>query len=100
MAAKYFFALFLLLPPQGGLGIGGTILVPTGASTGRIEVILEKSGAFLARTFSDAQGNYRFEGLADGEYAVVVKLEGYEEHRETATFGRGGGSAQINILLT
>jgi tetratricopeptide (TPR) repeat protein len=90
----------LFASAQGGLGIGGTVLVPTGTSTGRIEVQLEKSGAFLARTFSDAQGNYRFDNLTDGQYTVVVKLDGYEEERQSATFGRGGGSAQINILLT
>ena len=55
-----------------------------------MEIILEKSGAFLSRTFSDNEGHFRFINLSDGEYVVIVRLDGYDEVRETANFGRDG----------
>ena len=99
MSAQLFLALLLAALPQGKNGVRGQVLVPTTRSLGRIEVILEKSSAFLARTYTDNDGNYEFNGLPDGEYAVVVRLEGYEEARETVNFGREGGTT-INIALT
>lgn len=99
MTAALFLALLLAAVPQGKNGVRGQVLVPTARSLGRIEVILEKSSAFFARTYTDTEGTYSFQGLPDGEYAVVVRLEGYEEARETVNFGREGGTT-INISLT
>jgi len=64
-----------------------------------MEIILEKSGAFLSRTFSDNEGHFRFINLADGEYVVIVKLEGFEDLREVPNFGRDG-SATMNLVMT
>jgi Tfp pilus assembly protein PilF len=91
--------LLLALAPQGSLGIQGRVVVPTTQSQGRMEIILEKSGAFLARTFSDNEGRFRFINLLDGQYVVVIKLEGYEDVREAASFGRDGVST-MNLTMT
>src|SRR5215471_169632 len=91
--------LLLTLAPQGSLGIQGRVVVPATRSQGRMEIILEKSGAFLARTFSDNEGRFRFINLPDGQYVVIVKLEGYEEVREPAFFGRDGVS-MMNLTMT
>jgi hypothetical protein len=64
-----------------------------------MEVILEKSGAFLSRTFSDNEGHFKFINLPDGEYVVIVRLEGYEELREIPNFGRDL-SATMNLVMT
>jgi len=89
------FILFL----QGGNSIRGQVLLPITQSQGRTEIILEKSGAFLERTFSDNEGHFRFINLGDGEYVVIVRLEGYEEVRETAFFGRDG-TAAMSLTMT
>lgn len=99
MIPQLFLSLLLVAALQGSNGIRGQVLMPTTQSQGRMEVILEKSGAFLARTFSDNEGHFRFINLPDGEYVVIVRLEGYEEVRETANFGRDGNS-MMSLTLT
>ena len=73
-------------------------MVPTTKSQGRMEIILEKSGAFLTRTYSDNEGHFKFINLPDGEYVVIVRLEGYEELREVPNFGRDG-NATMNLVM-
>jgi tetratricopeptide (TPR) repeat protein len=85
--------------PQGGNGIRGQVLVPTTQTQGRLEVILEKSDAFYARTFTDAEGHYRFDNVGSGQYAIVIKLEGFEDVHEQVYFGRDGDST-MNITMT
>src|SRR5215475_5812542 len=92
-------SLLFVLVLQGGNSIRGQVLLPVTQSQGRTEIILEKSGAFLARTFSDNEGHFRFINLSDGEYVVIVRLEGYEEKRETAFFGRDG-TAAMSLTMT
>jgi Flp pilus assembly protein TadD len=99
MIPQLFLSLLFVVAPQGSNGIRGQILVPTTQSQGRMEIILEKSGAFLSRTYSDNEGHFRFINLADGEYVVVVKLEGFEDLREIPNFGRDG-SATMNLVMT
>ena len=99
MIPQFFLSLLFVAALQGANGIRGQILLPTTQSQGRTEVILEKSGAFLTRTFSDNEGHFRFINLPDGEYVVIVRLEGYEEVRETANFGREG-LASMSLTMT
>src|SRR4051812_24286555 len=99
MIPQLFLSLLFAVAPQGSNGIRGQILVPTTQSQGRMEIILEKSGAFLSRTFSDNDGHFRFINLADGEYVVIVKLEGFEDLREVPNFGRDG-SATMTLVMT
>ena len=99
MIPQLFLSLLFAAALQGSNGIRGQILVPTTQSQGRMEVILEKSGAFLSRTYSDNEGHFRFINLPDGEYVVIVRLEGYEELREIPNFGRDG-SATMNFVMT
>jgi Flp pilus assembly protein TadD len=98
MIPKLVLSLLFAVALQGTNGIRGQILVPTTQSQGRMEIILEKSGAFLSRTFSDNEGHFRFINLPDGEYVVIVRLEGYEELREIPNFGRDG-SATMNLVM-
>jgi len=93
------FLSLLILAAQQGVGIRGQIILPTTQSQGRMEVILERSGAFLQKTFSDNEGHFRFINLPDGEYVVIVRAEGYEEVRETANFGRDG-IAVMSLTMT
>jgi len=99
MLPQFLLSILLVTALQGTNGIRGQILLPTTQSQGRTEVILEKSGAFLARTFSDNEGHFRFINLSDGEYVVIVKLDGYDEARETANFGRDGIS-MMSLTMT
>ena len=99
MIPKLFLSLLFAVALQGGNGIRGQILVPTTQSQGRMEVILEKSGAFLSRTYSDNEGHFKFINLPEGEYVVIVRLEGYEDLREIPNFGRDG-SATMNLVMT
>jgi len=99
MIPQLVLSLLLAASLQGSNGIRGQILVPTTQSQGRMEVILEKSGAFLSRTYSDNEGHFKFINLPDGEYVVIVRLEGYEELREVPNFGRDG-SATMNLTMT
>jgi Flp pilus assembly protein TadD len=99
MIPHFLRSLLFVVALQGSNGIRGQVLVPTTQSQGRMEIILEKSGAFLYRTFSDNEGHFRFINLADGEYVVIVRLEGYEELREVPNFGRDG-SATMNLTMT
>lgn len=92
-------SLLFIFALQGSNGIRGQVLLPTTQSQGRTEIILEKSGAFLQRTFSDNEGHFRFINLPDGQYVVVVRLEGYEEVREPAFFGRDGIAA-MSLTIT
>jgi tetratricopeptide (TPR) repeat protein len=98
-ALSAIFALFVLTTSAYAQnGIRGQVVSVSAVKLGRIEVILEKSGAFFTRTFTDDLGNYRFDGLSDGTFAVVVKLDGYEPAHEEVYFSRSGGST-VNISL-
>jgi len=99
MAAQIFRSLLFILALQGANGIRGQVLLPTTQSQGRTEILLEKSGAFLERTFSDNEGHFRFINLPDGQYVVIVRLEGYEEIHEDAYFNRDG-IALMSLTMT
>jgi len=99
MIPQLFLSLLFAVALQGSNGIRGQILVPTTQAQGRMEVILEKSGAFFSRTYSDNEGHFKFINLPDGEYVVSVRLEGYDDLREIPNFGRDG-SATMNLVMT
>ena len=98
-ALSALFALFVLATSAHAQnGIRGQVVSVSAVKLGRIEVILEKSGTFFMRTFTDDLGNYRFDGLGDGTYAVSIKLDGYEPAHEEVYFSRAGGST-VNVSL-
>src|SRR3989338_991725 len=68
--------------------ITGTVLDPARAPLPRVTVqLLAAGGAELARTRTDAQGRFRFEGLSPASYTVVVELVGFERFSQSAAPG-------------
>ena len=68
--------------------ITGTVLDPARAPLPRATVqLLAAGGAELARTRTDAQGRFRFEGLSPASYTVVVELVGFERFSQSAAPG-------------
>src|SRR3990167_1314385 len=59
--------------------ITGTVLDPARAPLPRATVqLLAAGGAELARTRTDAQGRFRFEGLAPASYTLTIELVGFD----------------------
>jgi Tfp pilus assembly protein PilF len=103
MLGKILFAIMLFQGPGNvpNGAIRGQIIVPQAHASERIEVSLYKAdGPLVGHVFSDVQGNYNFQGLQPGTYAVAVRVEGYEDVRMDVGVGSGSFGAQIvNIHL-
>lgn len=70
------------------LTISGTVLGPTHQPLPRATVRLQtEPGAELARTLTDSQGRFRFDGLAAGRYTLVTELVGFETSTESVAAG-------------
>ena len=68
--------------------ITGTVLDPARAPLPRVTVqLLAAGGAELARTRTDTQGRFRFEGLSPTSYTVLVELVGFERFTQSAAPG-------------
>jgi hypothetical protein len=67
----------------GGALITGKVWMPDGSLAVGAKVTLA-SPDINTSTFTDADGIYFFGGLKGGNYAVAVKIEGYEQ--ETASY--------------
>jgi outer membrane receptor protein involved in Fe transport len=65
-------------PVRQGTTIRGTVLDPDGRAVPDAQVTL-LAAAFIsaAETRANAQGEYRFEGLAEGDYTVVANVPGF-----------------------
>lgn len=58
----------------------------------------KKSGAIIAQTETDANGNYRFDNIPVGEYIVVPNIEGYKaEASETLEASVTQDSQVVNV---
>jgi hypothetical protein len=65
------------------------VLDVDGASPiGGVKVELAQNGSALRRGVTDAQGFYRFEAVADGDYSVELTREGYRHLNRTSTARR------------
>ena len=61
--------------------------------------LLDSDGNVVATTVTDAEGNYTFEGLEQGEYAIrQIQPDGFFSGGEFA--GSNGGDATENLLQT
>lgn len=97
---------FCEIPPAS---IAGTVLVDLNGdclfqpgertiANVRIE-LFNSSGQLLASTRTDAQGNYRFEGLAPGEYTIrEYQPDGYFHGSQRA--GTGGGDDSVDDVIS
>ena len=57
------------------------------------------SRSCAARRAPSADGTYRFEGLAPGEYHVSVRAEGYSSRRTEVTVAAGGATLDLEVDL-
>src|SRR5436309_517280 len=90
---------FLLLFTVPGKGraetLQGTAIDPRRSPVPRATVrLLDAAGAEVARTLTDDQGRFHFEGLAGTTYTVEVSLTGFETASAKAVPGQ-----QVKIVL-
>ena len=64
-------------PTKKGATIQGTVLDPNGRAVPDAEVTLLGAMTVSSSTRTNARGEYRFEGLAAGEYIVVANVTGF-----------------------
>ncbi len=59
--------------------VAGRIVDLRGRAVPNCEIVLKQAGRDVARGVSDGAGNYRFDGLAPGEYEVAAKKLVFEQ---------------------
>ena len=90
----FVFAAGLLPVQQAVFTLRGQILAANARASENVEVILEKSqDRVIAKTLSDATGNFEFRNLDAGKYDVIVRVEGYSEAREIVEVGANANEA-------
>jgi tetratricopeptide (TPR) repeat protein len=81
--------------------ITGSIVLPTNQAMERYEVLLlSKDGEQeLAHTYTDLTGRYTFANLTATNCDVVVRIQGFEEARETVYLSPNR-TTTVNIIMT
>jgi tetratricopeptide (TPR) repeat protein len=79
----------------------GSIILPTNQAMQRYEILLlSKDGEQeLAHTYTDLTGRYSFANLTASNCDVVVRIEGFEEYRETVYLSPNR-TATVNVIMT
>ena len=104
------FVCILLLTCTGsviaqGHTIRGKVRNTVGANVGRAAVTLEVNGAMVEQTVTNNEGDFRFGGLTDTSYTVVVSAVDYDRVSESVDFVRSiaanepGESRALEITL-
>lgn len=107
--------LLLCVPPAASAQIGtdvtgtggrhviqGRIINPAGRRTDvRIHVKLESTSNLSGdlSVLADANGNFSFQGLSSGTYAVVIEDENYEPVRESVTIESDGSRPRRGVVI-
>lgn len=85
--------------------IRGKVRNTAGANVGRAAVTLEVNGAMVEQTVTNNEGDFRFGGLTDTSYTVVVSAVDYDPVSESVDFVRSiaanepGESRALEITL-
>jgi iron complex outermembrane receptor protein len=92
------------LPASGGLlgaqataALLGTVSGPNGDPLPGAVVILRREGAELSQARADVLGNFRFVGLAAGDYTVEVTAAGFESASREVSLG--DEPARVSVAL-
>jgi tetratricopeptide (TPR) repeat protein len=103
MIWKILFALILAQGQANPTGaIRGQIIIPSVSAFDRIQVVVQRSdGPIVARIFSDTLGHFEVRNLANGNYDILVDVDGYEPVRQQVGVSSGGyfNAASVNITL-
>ncbi|MBI3661741.1 MAG: TonB-dependent receptor [Acidobacteria bacterium] len=83
---------------EDGARVEGVVRDAQGAVVPAAEVTLRTAHqAVVAATQTDAQGRFRFEGLARGSYLLVVAAKGMEERRVAVQTGTGAIEVTLGL---
>jgi vitamin B12 transporter len=99
--------LFLFLPvsaamfgAESGASITGTVKDPQGQPvTGTTLTLFSSTGAAGGATTSDAAGDYRFEGLPEGDYLLRAAAPGFAPFLEENIHLSGGAQEKRDLAL-
>ncbi len=79
--------------------ITGTVSDPDGRPVHDADVLVTQAATITARTRTDAAGQFRLPSLPDGQYQVLVALEGFRADPEAVTVANGG-APPVRLRLT
>lgn len=79
----------MLASAMGGGGIHGSVVDASGAQVAGAVVVLEGPGRTERRLASDAEGNFKFDGVSAGLFEVRVQADGLQPDVESGRIGEG-----------
>lgn len=77
----------------------GRVLDPLGGAVPNAEVALVRDGKLAGATKTNQEGLFEFTDLNVGRYSVHVEASGFEKQDSSPVFLRGGGTANLDVLL-
>jgi vitamin B12 transporter len=88
------------LAAQAPASISGRVTDPQGAGVpGAVVTVYAREGAARFAATADAQGTYRFERLAQGDYLIEAQASGFAPSSAAAIRVERGSGAQLDIRL-